>query len=552
MDTSTSPDTVPARPLSRASATTPRWRRFATGDGAVSSPFPRRTIALGTIGAVLMLAASIGAGGILVSDPVIGTGQWSWLRYGHGRNLATAVLYIGFGLVVWAWVRLGRYVLMHRVGVRPVLVAAGCWMAPLLFAPPLFTRDVFAYLAQGALLYDHDPYTNAPNVLTEIPTIVENVYSAWQSTPSPYGPVFLAFAKGIVTLTGDNPIAGVIVTRIALLPGLALLVWALTRLVRHLGGNPAITMWLAVASPMTVIHLIGGPHNELLMLGPLLLGVLLALERKHVLAIVVGTVAMLIKPTAAIALPFIVWIWTNHLPETRGKLANFLRAGTASVSVFVAVYVAGTFAALGSVNLGWLGGLEGPQLIKNWLNFPTGIGQLTHVITNLFTPVTQSPFITGARGAGWVVLAGFGIWQWWKARNGGTTAVYHLAVTLIATAMLAPPTLPWYFTWGFVIAACFAWQVRHLAIVVGVSVFLVLVYYPTGEQALHDPSMVAVFLVSGYAAWCLLRPDPLGIVRAFTGREEPAPADDVPNDVPVGPAEPVTVNSGQPTSRSTG
>ncbi|MPY77154.1 MAG: DUF2029 domain-containing protein [Actinophytocola sp.] len=550
MDTTTAPDPAPARSLTGASA--PRWRLSMTGGGTVPSGFPYRTIAFGAIGSVLLLAASIGAGGILVSDPVIGTGPWSWLRYGHGRNLATAVLYVGFALVVWAWVRLGRYVLMNRVGVRPVLIAAGCWMTPLLFAPPLFTRDVFAYLAQGALLYDHDPYTNAPNVLTEIPTIVQNVYSAWQDTPSPYGPLFLAFAKGIVSITGNNPIAGVILTRIALLPGLVLLVWVLTRLVRHLGGNPAITMWLAVASPMTVIHLVGGPHNELLMLGPLLLGVLLALERRHVLAIVVGTLAMLIKPTAAIALPFLVWIWTNHLPDSRGKLANFLRAGSVSVAVFLAVYVAGTFVSLGSVNLGWIGGLEGPQLIKNWLNFPTGIGQLLHVITNLFTPVTQSPFVTGARGVAWVVLAGFGAWQWWKARGGVTTAVYHLAVTLIATAMLAPPTLPWYFTWGFMIAACFALQVRQLAFVVGVSVFLVLVYYPTGEQALNDPSMVAVFLVSGYAAWCLLRPDPLGIVQAFTGpaeRGEPAPAA-APASVPA--PEPVAATTGQPTSRSSG
>ncbi len=36
-----------------------------------------------------------------------------------------------------------------------------------------------------------------------------------------------------------------------------------------------------VASPMTVIHLVGGPHNDLLMIGLLAMGVLLVLERKH-------------------------------------------------------------------------------------------------------------------------------------------------------------------------------------------------------------------------------------------------------------------------------
>lgn len=519
--TDSEPSAPARRPVRQLTLPAPNWRRLATGNGVVPSGFPYRTVALGTIGSVLLLASSVGAAGILVHDPLIGTGPWSWLRYGHGRALATGVLYCGFGLVVWAWVRLGRYVLMHRVGVRSVLIAAGCWMTPLLAAPPLFTRDVFAYLAQGALLYQHDPYHSAPNVLTSIPKILPNVFPAWQSTPSPYGPVFLAIAKGLVTITGDHPIAGVIVTRIALLPGLVLLVWALSKLVTHLGGNPAITMWLAVASPMTVIHLVGGPHNELLMLGPLALGVLLALERRHVLAIAVGTLAMLVKPTAAIALPFLVWIWTNHLPDTQSKLSNFLRAGTASVTVFGIVYAAGTYVSLGSVTVGWLEGLEGPQLIESWINLPTGLGQLAHVLTSLLMPVSQEPFVTAARGIAWLVLAGFGGWQWWQAREGGTTAVYHLAVTLIATALLAPPTLPWYLTWGFVIAAAFAWQARHLAVVVGVSVFLVLAYYPTGDAALNDPVIALVFLLSGYSGWCLLRPDPLGIVRSLRPTVEP-------------------------------
>lgn len=489
-----------------------------------ASGLPIRTIAAGTVGSVLMMLSALGAGGILISDPVIGAGPMSWIRYGHGKGLATWVLYIGFALVVIAWVRLGRYVLREKVGAKPVLIAAGCWMAPLLIAPPLFTRDVFVYLAQGALLYDHDPYVNAPNVVEGIPTVVQNVYSAWQSTPSPYGPLFLALSKGVVSITGDNVIPGVILMRLALLPGLLVLIWALTRLTKHLGGRVPVTLWLAVASPMTVVHLWGGPHNELLMLAFLATGVLAALERKHVLAVVLVTLGMLTKPTAAIALPFIVWIWANHLSTDRSRLNNFFRAVVPSVGVFGVVFVLGTWISLGTVNLGWFGALDGPQLIKNWLNFPTGIGQLLHAITDLFIPVTQSPFITGARGVAWLVLAGVGIWQWWLAREGGTTAVKHMAITLLAVALLAPPTLPWYLTWALIVAAGFAWQVKHLAIVVGMSVFLVLAFYPTGEQALNNPwFMIPVFAVSLLAWRSLTHPDPLGIVSAF--RDKPEPSD---------------------------
>ncbi|PXY22518.1 polyprenol phosphomannose-dependent alpha 1,6 mannosyltransferase MptB [Prauserella muralis] len=479
--------------------------------------FPYRTIALGVVGSVVLMLASLGAGGVLVNDPVLGTGPLSWIRFGHGKALATALLYVGFGLVVWAWVRLGRYVLARRIGSRPIVVAALCWMGPLLVAPPLFTRDVFSYLGQGAqLLHGLDPYAYGPAALDVLPDVVQNVHPLWQTTPAPYGPLFLLVAKGIVSVTGNNMIAGVIVTRVLLLAGLAGMLWALPRLVRHLGGNLPVTMWLAIASPMTVIHLVGGPHNDLLMLGFLTIGVLAALERKHALAIVLVTVGMLIKPTAAVALPFLVWVWANHLPDDRSLPRRFVRAVVPSLGIFGAVFVAGTWVSLGSFNLGWITGLQAPQLIVNWLNFPSGVGEIIYTMVNVVVDVQPSPFITVARLIGWALLAAFVVRQWWLARHGGTEAILRMAFALLSVAILAPPTLPWYLTWGFVILSAFPWRRLHLAAVVGVSMFLVLVYYPTGEQSLYDWWFIAaVVAASLYGAASLLRPDPLGLIAAW-------------------------------------
>ncbi|MDV6014038.1 polyprenol phosphomannose-dependent alpha 1,6 mannosyltransferase MptB [Haloechinothrix sp. LS1_15] len=478
--------------------------------------FPYRTIALGTGGSTVLMVSALGAGGVLISDPVIGSGPLSWLRYGHGKVLATATLYIGFALVVWAWIRLGRYALRGRVGTRPVLVAAGCWMAPLLVSPPLFTRDVFSYLGQGAqLLHGHDPYASGPAILDELPNVVANVHWMWQTTPAPYGPGFLWVSRSVVSITGDDVIAGVVAMRLVLLVGLVGILWALPRLVRHLGGDPPVALWLAVASPMTVIHLVGGPHNDLLMLGLLTIGVLAALERQHALSIVLVTIGMLIKPTAAVALPFLVWIWANRLPS-RHRLVNLLRAGFVSVVLFTVTFIAGTWAALGSINLGWITGLQAPTLIANWLNPPTGIGQLVHGVVQFFVDVERAPFVTVARAIAWGVLACVMVWQWWLARHGGVRAVRHMAVTLLAVPILAPPTLPWYLTWGFVILAAFAWRRKQLAVVVGISVFLVLAYYPTGEHALYNWwFMAGVMAASGYAAASFLRPDPLGLIASL-------------------------------------
>src|ERR1700741_664261 len=98
--------------------------------GVRTHPLPVRTIALGTVGSVLILVSALGAGPILAQAPLLGRSPMSWVRYGHGRMLATIVLYVGFLLVVWAWVRLGRHVLAGRVGPRPGAVAAGGWVGP--------------------------------------------------------------------------------------------------------------------------------------------------------------------------------------------------------------------------------------------------------------------------------------------------------------------------------------------------------------------------------------------------------------------------------------
>ncbi|WP_179956992.1 polyprenol phosphomannose-dependent alpha 1,6 mannosyltransferase MptB [Amycolatopsis anabasis] len=483
----------------------------------VPSRFPYRTIAMGTIGSTLLLLGGLGAGGILIRDPVLGHGALSWIRYGHGRVLANAVLYLGFALVVWAWVRLGRYVLAGRIGTRPILIAAACWMAPLLVSPPLFTRDVFSYLGQGAqLLYGLDPYAHGPAELEVLPDVVQNVHPLWQTTPAPYGPLYLLVAKTIVSITGNNMIAGVIATRLVIMLGLAGMLFALPRLVRHLGGRLPITMWLAIASPMMVIHLVGGPHNDLLMLGFLTTGVLAALERKHALAILLVTIGTLIKPTACLALPFLVWVWANHLPD--GSLfRRFVRAVVPSLAIFGVVFFAGIWLSLGTLNpLGLIGGMQAPSLIANWLNFPTGIGEIFYNIVHLVLPVESSPFVTVARAIAYGVFAVFGIRQWWLSRHGGNEAIFRMAVTTLAFAILLPPTLPWYLTWGFVILSAFAWRRRHLAIVVAVSVFLVLVYYPTGEQALYDWWFIALVVAASlYGAASLLRPDPLGLIAAW-------------------------------------
>ncbi|MHA6783895.1 polyprenol phosphomannose-dependent alpha 1,6 mannosyltransferase MptB [Pseudonocardia saturnea] len=509
VDRSESPDRLAAAPAEPQQA--PSWRT------RLGSP-PRGPLLLGVTASLLMVLGGFGAGGVLVDDPLLTNSPLGFWRYGHGREIATALVYLGVGLLAWAWVQLGREVLARRIGGRAVLSTAAAWLAPMLFAPPLFTRDVFSYLAQGALpLAGFDPYAVGPEALPSVFT--DNVHYFWQDTPAPYGPLFILYAKMVAWLAGDQIILGVVLMRLALLPGLFLLIKALPELSRRMGGRPSLALWIVVANPVMVVHMVGGGHNDLLVMGLLATSALAALRGQHAWGIVLATLAMAVKASAGVALPFLVLVWAGTMAGS--VLVRTLRATAYGIAIFVPVFALCTVAA--GVGLGWLPALSAPSMIVNWLSLPTGAGQLVHSIILIIGPVPMQPFVNVGRAIGALLLLTIAVRQWWAARDGGPDAMRRAGIVLLAVALLSPTTLPWYVSWGMALLAMVDWSPRALQVIVFFSLWLMIVYYPDGEAALYDLLVLGVGAVlAALAAVSLLRPDPLGLRRA--PRPDPLPA----------------------------
>jgi alpha-1,6-mannosyltransferase len=473
-------------------------------------PFPIRTALLGMAGMVLIAAGGMGAGATLIHDPLLANGAFNWIRYGHGMMLATWMLYVGLGLAIWAWIRLGRHARAGRVNHAYMIRVIVMWIAPLLVAPPLFSKDVYSYLAQGDLaLHGLDPYAVGPSALPN--ALSDNVSIVWQNTPSPYGPLFVLLAKGIVAITGDgltSLISGVILMRLVLAVGFAALWWALPRLADRLGGNSSIALWLVGANPLLVVHLIGGAHNDMLMIGMMAAAVVLVLDRRHVAGIALLALAFSVKATAAIALPFLIWVWMTHIPNATRRY-RFVKASFTATGVFGGVFVLCTLIA--GVDLGWIPALSGSSIVINWLSLPSGIGQAVYTVVNWVHPWGDAtPFITVCRTVGTLLLLYILVKQWWLARDGGNDAVRRAALGMAAFALLAPVTLPWYFSWALVLGAGFAWSTAGLTLAACGSVWLLLITYPSGGTALYDWGYLVVILgVSVLAAVSLLKPDPL-------------------------------------------
>jgi hypothetical protein len=350
------------------------------------------------------LAGATGSAAIAVSGPA------------SGSPFAVGVSFFGITLLVIAWWFAGR----APGGERDSRLTLVIWCAPLLFVPPLFSRDVYSYLAQGALvLSGGDVYQQG--VAGTI--FADHVPAMWQDTPAPYGPVPVLLSALIVWLTGHGLTAGVLGFRLLALAGLTLIVVVLPRLARQCGADPAAALWLGALNPLVPLHLVAGAHNEAIMIGLLLAGLSLLTGRWRVLGVVLITLAALVK-----------------LPALAALLA--VRRQAWPVAALTVAATTGLLSA--GLGFGWLTALDTPFAKHAW-SLTTALGRATALL------IAGEPGVTFWIWAGFAAIAVVTALSCWHRHHLGPIRVAGLI--LLAVALLGPATRPWYVLWGAVLIA---------------------------------------------------------------------------------------------------
>ncbi|OEX92815.1 alpha 1,6 mannopyranosyltransferase [Corynebacterium sp. BCW_4722] len=451
---------------------------------------------LGVIASALIAVGSFGAGATRYRGGLMRAAGLEHLTYGHGRALFSIALTVGIVALVFAWLWLWR--------ARPTKIelrrATWAWAAPLALSAPILSRDVYSYLMQGAMLRDgFDPYTQGA---AENPgPYLWEVSHDWRNTTTPYGPLHLGLGKAATTLVGDNVTAGLVIYRLIALAGFALIVWSVPRIASAVGGDPALALWMGAANPVMLLHLIGGMHNEAVMVGLVCVGLYACLRLEWFTpGMVLIALAVSLKATAAVALPFVVWMMVAKTMRP----ARFLAAGAWSVAVTAAVIQLVTW--FSGASWGWLAEITGNSKVINPLAGPTLAAELLTPLMQLFAPdlayntalgVTRTVFSV-------LMLAGLvAVWWLMRPRRGedygarglaGTTAAYGVA--FVANAV----TLPWYYASILSLAGTFrppAWVVNLL---IGVSVVVALAFDGGGNHRLYDLWFLAVAGIAAVAA----------------------------------------------------
>ncbi len=375
------------------------------------------------VAALALISIPLAAPGLALVPGAAG-GAPGWLRgvYGDGFSLSPetylALLYVAVAIWVATFALAGR---LPRDAMRWI---CGALIVLFALAPPLLSLDVFSYISYARLgSQGLNPYEFAPAAIPadEAASRVED----FRSAVSVYGPLFTIGsvplgALGVpAALWSLKALAALSVAGIAALSA---------RLATIRGIDPASAAAFVALNPLVLVHLVGGAHNDGLMVLLAMLAIAAALSSRPMLAGagLVGSVS--IKVSGALYAPFAV-VGSG----SRGRLL----AGIGLAAVLMA---AAALIGFGPNALEALSVAGGNQATMSHWSVPATLARITSLDVELLRAVLGALYAAAvlwllyrvSRGADWVWAAAW--------------AAFGL---LVASAYM----VPWYLIWLLPLAA---------------------------------------------------------------------------------------------------
>ncbi len=316
----------------------------------------------------------------------------------------------------------------------------------ILMSPPLQLTDVFNYLGYARLggLHHLNPYTH---VIKQ--EFFDPVYqlSSWHSLKSPYGPLFTAFTYPLALLPLAVAYWTIKVVTVALSLGFIALVGLCAR---QLGRDPRFAVAFVALNPIVLIYAVGGFHNDFFMLVPSMAAIALVLARRDRAAGAAVTVAIAIKFTAIVLLPFLLLAARSRQRWIR------ITAGAIGAAGPLAVLSVALF-GLSIPNLSDQSSLLTALSLPNLVGWLIGIGG-------------GAPGLLRVASAAVVVVIAF---QLHRRRDWLAGAGWSTFALIASLAWL----VPWYVIWLLPLAAL-GTDVRLRRTALALTLFLVIAFAP--------------------------------------------------------------------------
>jgi hypothetical protein len=391
-------------------------------------------------------------------------------------------------LATAAFLLLLREAFRGRVSVGAVAIFVVGAHALLLLVPLLFSRDVYSYAFYGRIagVYGGNPYVQTP--LDHSGDMLWNfVGSQWVNTPAYYGPAWTSLSA-VLSKILPRPIDDVQAYRFisiaASLLTCGLIVWVVHRVWPQ---RTAFALAAFGANPVVLFHSVASGHNDLLVALGIVSAYALLLSKREAAAVVVLTLAALIKVTALLPLiMLLVWCVARRAPEER-RAAFVSRVG---LSAGIGLLLALPYFQLHDPTLGMVG-----------LASRSGWFAPTRAIARLVNGVTFHTL-------GWVVsLGALSLLAWcvwslaravWRRTSTGSMSGKELGAVwgwaLVLLLLLGPVLLPWYIVWGLPLV----WALPRVPRITMIAASAMLGVTLWSEEPLRYPGAFDLNLLVGY------------------------------------------------------
>lgn len=226
-----------------------------------------------------------------------------------------------------AWligIALGAWVLIVALGwtrgtlpLKPLLAAIGITLAFAVITPSNQSGDVYSYAMYGRIVTEHhaNPFASYPMHFEGDP-MRRHVNALWQRTPDIYGLGFTVIMAGLAPAIGQSNFLVHFTYQLIALAAVGAMLWLLWKRTR----NPASLAFVGL-NPLLAISVVNGGHPDALVALGVLVGVLLAVDRRPVLAGLAFGLAASVNFTALVGAGVLcVWAYRRW---TRGEVMKF-------------------------------------------------------------------------------------------------------------------------------------------------------------------------------------------------------------------------------------
>lgn len=342
----------------------------------------------------------------------------------------------------------------RSLSMRTIAICVVALHAIALLSPPLHLTDVFSYLGYARLggLHHLNPYTHV--IKDELRDPVYH-FASWHNLRSPYGPLFTALTYPLAYVS--LPVAYWILKAVTVLMSLGFiaLVW---QCARQLGRDPRFPVLFVAANPIFVFYALAGFHNDFFMLVPSTAAMSFMLARHDRAAGAAVMLAVAVKFTAILLLPFLLLAVL-----TRSRRLRMLEGAAVATVPLVAMSLA-------------LFGLHIPNLADQ-STLLTGFS-----IPNMFGLVIGLG--GGTPGLLWllhVLLVPFVLYELRRNRDWLSGAGWSTFALIASLAWL----VPWYVMWLLPLAGL-GTSIRLRRVAAALTVYLVFAFVPATGVILSE------------------------------------------------------------------